>query len=245
MKRLLGVLTALALHAVGFRPEPADPAVAAGGAQGGETPAAVMAKAPELLNYETHSKVFEQVSGFHNLIVNTVNIYILVSGAIWAFAIPSAARIGIEIVVAAFVFHLLVSAAAAAICFGLASTIIQRLEFLKLLGKEYWPTIQEKGEEASETPANDESWLWRGKRGEWKLGKWKLRKQVQIWPLIPVLGASASVLLMAMLIAQDYLRAPICQKRLHAVETAATPLDFDRATFLFNDAGCDSVKASR
>jgi hypothetical protein len=186
------------------------------------------AKHQLLLNYDTHAKVFEQVTAFHGQITTTLNLYLLASGGIWAFVLGAAGQVDTRVGIWALVLHIAISGAAASVCFGLGQTVLQRLNFLKALGQLYWKDIEDKGATASQA-----GW------------KWQVRHQVGIWFLIPLLGLAASAYLIGELKHRDQAKAGACAERLRAIESATTPLDFNRAVFLFNGAGCDSLGASQ
>jgi hypothetical protein len=174
----------------------------------------------DLLNYQAYPPIFEQVTNLFGYLVTTINLYLLATGGLWAFALGSTDRPGLRMPV--FVLHILISIAAAAVCWGLGSTIKQRLNFLNLLGEALWPSIEAIGLEASRSA-----------------GVWKIRQQLMIWTLIPVLGAvgTAGIGLMAY---SDPATSALCAQRLRSVETASTEVELNRAIFLLTSARCHS-----
>jgi hypothetical protein len=182
----------------------------------------------ELPRFETHARVFEQVTSFLGLLSTAAQIYIGVTGGLWLAVGGEQFLFSLPAKLAVLAFHLVASLVVGVMTFKIDATIDQRLDFLKRLGETYWPAIQAMGEAAA------------GKgKGRWRWGS--LRTTARIWALVPLAGAAGSLVLSAVVVSLDRDRASACWSLGGELWAASNPVSLERSKYLLDKLGCDGA----
>jgi len=186
----------------------------------------------QLQNYETHSRLFAQVDSLLTSLATVANLYVAVTGATWIVLIPNTFHLPASIVALALGLHGVLSLAVLFALLGMALTLNQRFDFAVAMGDTYWPRIEALGKAAYRT--SHRGWI----------RKISLRKQSWFWPLVPLIGGLASVILAVFVLCESPAKNRACEDRFALLKQATEPYQVTRAQYLIDKAGCDTGKSS-
>ncbi|WP_426528825.1 hypothetical protein [Bradyrhizobium sp. McL0615] len=180
----------------------------------------------ELTKYAAHAPVFAQVTAFLTQITQTVVVYVTITGGAWAVVSSNTIGASTTTLLSILALHIVLSVGTALGLKGVGNNFVQRLDFLRQLGLEYWPRIEEMGKNA------------------WKKGEPRVSlRQQRFWFWVPILAALVSIWLMLDILSDSSKRDEICLKASLALAFPdSSPIDrvaFDRARYLFDKAGCE------
>jgi hypothetical protein len=180
-----------------------------------------------LRNYAAHAQVFEQVVGLQGQIGGLLNMYMLVTGAVWAVLAPNVFNLPAEVVAAGLFLHIVLSVTVLWAATGMANAVYHRLNFATQLGSQYYPSIEAIGTRVSDQVH----------KGIYRL--FRLGRQRWIYMIVPVIGILGSVTIGIVALRQSEHRDAACQSRREQLMEARDRIALDRAKYLLDKAGCD------
>ena len=197
----------------------------------------------ELQRFETHSRVFEQISQFLTLLSTASQLYIAVTGGLWLAVGGGPFQFQLAAKLAVLTFHVFASAIVALLMFKIAASVEQRAEFLKRMGERYWPEIEDLGHAVASGSTSDKD-VKPGRRTKaWRWGA--LRQTARLWASVPIGGAVGSLALAGLVGWSDWSRAPACANLRSELWSAPDPVRLDRAKYLLDKLGCAGPELGR
>jgi hypothetical protein len=181
----------------------------------------------QLADYETHSRLSEQVIGYLGHLGTFANLFMIATGAIWVVLAPNTFNLADHAVLAALVLHIVLCCAILYVILGMAKAIRQRLEFATELGERFYPDIEKIGKETSN----------RISTGLYKLPR--LGGPGLSWAVIPLIGIIGSLLIGLDEMLQARPQRTACEERWSLLLQATDRVQLDRARYLLDKGGCD------
>jgi hypothetical protein len=181
-----------------------------------------------LRNYAVHGRVFDQIIALQGQIGGLINLYMLVTGAVWAVLAPNTFNLPVWVIVLGLVLHIAASLAVLVGAMGMANAIYHRLEFLRDLGQQYYQPIEAIGQR-----------VYNRLHGDGFYQRFNLGRQRWIYMTVPVIGTLGSAALCIDVSRLPEHKEAVCDARREQLLKARDRIALDRAKYLLDKAGCD------
>lgn len=182
---------------------------------------------PDLRNYAAHAQVFEQATALQGQIGGLLNLYMLVTGAVWAVLAPNVFNLPAAAVAVGLILHIVLSATVLVAAMGMANAVYHRLKFAQKLGEQYYLQIETIGKQIFDTV---HSGIYR---------PFRLGRQRWVYMMVPLIGILGSVVVGVDALRQAAHKDEACRSRRTQLVQASDRVALERAKYLLDKAGCD------